>query len=690
MRHETSVSAFGCAPSAVIGERDTDIAAHSQQALERHVAAQPEQWSGPILGAHCMLESPIMAGPSFDITCPRCGYKFQEATKRLLDNLSVICPGCGRKIDVKFKDEHGLETTTEVGPVQVRQGVRGSVSYSVEVQNRGLNKHRLIRGPDREVIKAKVLCQVAEWNEQWAKRAAAKRQMTMAERHKEEAAERTAEAQGTLQALREVLPSSLSESKALDWEALKDKTPFPKLTPGAPNRPSRPTQDPIPEAPSRTFERYRPQIGLLDKLIKSRRAEKENWKAKLFESDTREWEAKRDRITADYAAKLEAHNKELADIDAAHKRAVGQWEAERAAFLSKQKEQHEAMDAFRARYERKEPAAIAEYCDMVLASSEYPDCLPKEFDLDFNYDTGVLVVNYKLPAPSDIPTLSEVKYVQSSDSFSEKHLSEANVAKLYDDLVYQVALRTSSELLEADQSTALTSVVFNGFVTSIDKGTGNEATACIISMQAPREALRAINLAKVDPKACFRQLKGVGSSKLHSVTPVAPIINLRRDDKRFIPSYGVAETLNEGFNLAAMDWEDFEHLIREIFEKEFTASGGEVRVTQASRDGGVDAVAFDPDPIRGGKIVIQAKRYSHTVGVSAVRDLYGTLMNEGATKGVLVTTSDYGPDAYEFANGKPITLLNGANLLHLLEKHGTKAHINLVEARLAGSETAAK
>ncbi len=48
-----------------------------------------------------------------------------------------------------------------------------------------------------------------------------------------------------------------------------------------------------------------------------------------------------------------------------------------------------------------------------------------------------------------------------------------------------------------------------------------------------------------------------------------------------------------------------------------------------------------------------------------------------------VTTSDYGPDAYEFANGKPITLLNGANLLHLLEKHGTKAHINLVEARIA-------
>ena len=130
-----------------------------------------------------------------------------------------------------------------------------------------------------------------------------------------------------------------------------------------------------------------------------------------------------------------------------------------------------------------------------------------------------------------------------------------------------------------------------------------------------------------------------------------------------------------------MDWEDFEHLIRELFEKEFSANGGEVKVTQASRDGGVDAVAFDPDPIRGGKIVIQAKRYTSTVGVSAVRDLYGTVINEGATKGILVSTADYGPDAYEFVKNKPLTLLNGSNLLFLLEKHGHKARIDLAEAK---------
>jgi len=618
------------------------------------------------------------------LKCPTCGHEFQEKLGRLYDNRSVICPGCSEKIEIDLKDPHGREMTTKFGPLQVKQGARGAVSVSIEVYHQGLNKHRLVRGPDPDVVQAKALLQAAEWNEVWAKRVATERQMTMAERRKEEAADRTAEAGRTLQALRDVLSSSLSDSKAVDWETLKDSTPFPTPVPAAPKRPSRPEQDPMPEAPSRSSPQYQPKLGILDKLIKSRRAEKENRKARTFESDTREWEAKRDRITADHAAKLEAYNRELAELESAHTLAVEQWGAERAAFLSKQREQHQAMDAFRVRYEGKEAAAIVDYCDRVLANSEYPECLPKGFAIDFNRDAGVLVVNYKLPAPSAIPTLCEVKYVQSSDSFSEKHLSEVNAAKLYDDLIYQIALRTSNELLEADQAKALASVVFNGFVTAVDKGTGNEVTACIISVQASREALRAVNLAKVDPRACFRQLKGVGSSKLHSITPVAPIINLRREDDRFIPAYAVAERLNEGFNLAAMDWEDFEHLIREIFEKEFTSSGGEVRVTQASRDGGVDAVAFDPDPIRGGKIVIQAKRYAYTVGVSAVRDLYGTLMNEGATKGILVTTSDYGPDAYEFANGKPITLLNGANLLHLLEKHGTKAHINLAEARLAG------
>ena len=46
-----------------------------------------------------------------------------------------------------------------------------------------------------------------------------------------------------------------------------------------------------------------------------------------------------------------------------------------------------------------------------------------------------------------------------------------------------------------------------------------------------------------------------------------------------------------------------------------------------------------------------------------------------------MTTSTYGADAYAFANNEPVTLLNGAELLGLLKKHGYAFRINLQEAR---------
>jgi restriction system protein len=252
---------------------------------------------------------------------------------------------------------------------------------------------------------------------------------------------------------------------------------------------------------------------------------------------------------------------------------------------------------------------------------------------------------------------------------------------MYESTLYKISLRTLHEIFEADKADMIEAVSFNGWVNAINKATGTRENKCILSLQAKKEDFLKIDLEHVDAKSCFKGLKGVGSSKLSSLTPIEPIIKINRTDKRFISHYEVAKNIDSSTNLASMDWEDFENLIREIFEREFSHNGGEVKVTQASKDGGVDAIAFDPDPIRGGKIVIQAKRYTNTVGVSAVRDLYGTVMNEGATKGILVTTSDFGPDAYDFSKSKPLTLLNGSNLLHLLEKHGHKAKINIDEAR---------
>lgn len=536
--------------------------------------------------------------------------------------------------------------------------------YKIEVTHEGLNKYRLIQGTDRRVVEQKAAAQKATWDEMWQKKVDKENKIAAINQKSDQAQYRTEEAKEKISELENILNHTLSINDAIDWEIYKDKSIFSKP------KPEVPISIEIPSAPKETDAKYQFKSGIISKVFSSRKNAKLDELTAAFNRDYSIWEQEKERTIKENSSneKLFKHNLSI-------------WQSERDEFIKRQQERNAAIDHQKEQYLQRNPESVTEYCSLVLSNSQYPDYFPQEFDLDYNSDTQILVIDYSLPSVDAIPRVKEVKYVKSKDEFTESFLTDGAVNKIFDSIIYQIALRTVHEIYESDKIDAINSVVFNGLVKSIDAATGHEVTACILSLQAGRDEFLAINLDKIEPKACFKKLKGVGSSKLHSLTPIAPIININREDKRFVSSYDVADALDDSINLAAMDWEDFEHLIRELFEKEFVSAGGEVRVTRASRDGGVDAVAFDPDPIRGGKIVIQAKRYTNTVGVSAVRDLYGTVMNEGATKGILVTTADYGPEAYDFAKGKPLTLLNGGNLLHLLEKHGHQAKIDLKAAK---------
>ncbi|MGV9263389.1 restriction endonuclease [Kitasatospora sp. NPDC003701] len=129
----------------------------------------------------------------------------------------------------------------------------------------------------------------------------------------------------------------------------------------------------------------------------------------------------------------------------------------------------------------------------------------------------------------------------------------------------------------------------------------------------------------------------------------------------------MAKRVRELQLLLAMDPVEFEQLIARLME----AMGMKVELTARSRDGGVDVRGIDTDAFRGGNVIVQVKRYRDTVTPSAVRDLYGTLQHDrAATKAVLVTTSRFGPSSHQFVAGKPITLINGAELVGLLKHHG--------------------
>lgn len=552
------------------------------------------------------------------------------------------------------------------------------------MRHEGLKRYRRIQGSDKEIVEAKSAMLAASWKELWERKQAAEKKRNEREGYlrrfndkKQIAAEKTLEAQRAIEDVNNILSFTLKVKDVIRWEELLPSSDYSVSKPKQPKLLKAPREPQISDS-----NLYSKPPGLFyflllffnsDKVKKLAFEYSQSYRdeqKRLFNSSHKQWEQEKNNI--------ERKNEDLLNE---YKKDIEVWENNKLVFLKRRELEIAKILEKKDRYLKKELGAIIDYCEMVLARSEYPETFPQQYELSYNPENKLLLVDYFFPSLNEVPKLKEVKYNKSLDQFKEYLLSETAFNELYDKVLYEITLRTIHELYEADVIDAIASIVFNGYVKSIDEGTGREVTACILSVQANREEFLEINLGNVDPKACFKALKGIGSSKLHGLAAVAPIIKMDKEDKRFVTPYTVVNNINDTTNIAAMDWQDFENLIRELFEKEFAPEGGEVKITRASRDEGVDAVIFDPDPLRGGKIVIQAKRYTNVVGVSAVRDLYGTVMNEGAMKGILVTTTDYGPDAYKFAQDKPLTLLNGGNLLHLLEKHGHKAKIDIREAK---------
>jgi restriction system protein len=533
--------------------------------------------------------------------------------------------------------------------------------YSINLGHKGLNIHRELGAPEIFILQGKVDALLAAWETKFV----GLKTQNLFKDGRAAAEDATLKAQERLKSLSRVLSHTLSVNDAVDWEVLKDRSVYQKPT-SFPE--SQPSYSPEPEP---VF--MLPRVGIFDVIF-----------------------GRKSKLLADaeiaYADILGAWSAEEQGREFEFERQLADWkERERefweghaqlhAEFEKEQQDQNAVIDDLAEGVERGDSAAVMEHATLVLENSDYDALFEKSFTIEYDAEPKLLKIEYRLPNQEVLPNVKSVKFNKSSGEFIESNISDREARTNFENVSYQIALRTLHELFEADTCGNIDKILFNGVVEFVDPRSGHGAAACILSVLSNRSAFSEIELGGVEPKACFKSLKGVSAANLSSLSAIAPVLEMNRSDKRFVDAREVVEGIEESQNIASMSWEDFEHLVRELFEKEFASRGGEVRITQASRDGGVDAIAFDPDPITGGKIVIQAKRYTRTVGVSAVRDLFGTVMNEGATKGILVTTADYGPDAHRFASGKPLTLLSGSHLLHMLERHGYKAKIDLREAR---------
>jgi restriction system protein len=218
--------------------------------------------------------------------------------------------------------------------------------------------------------------------------------------------------------------------------------------------------------------------------------------------------------------RVEAENKRRQDD---YNAALELWDTGRTT-------QEREVTRFKAAYEVKQPEAVEHYCRQVLALSKFRDGSQRDFDLGYVPETRTLVVDHSLPMQDRLVRVKEVKYHKTSDRFSEVFFTLDELGKIYDDILFQICLRTLHELFDADSANALNDVVFNGWLKVVEKGTTLEVKGCLLSVRAAKEEFRKLNLTQTDPKLCFVALGGVSPRNLHSLVTIKPLLTIKRPD----------------------------------------------------------------------------------------------------------------------------------------------------------------
>ncbi|EHK8987134.1 restriction endonuclease [Vibrio vulnificus] len=122
-----------------------------------------------------------------------------------------------------------------------------------------------------------------------------------------------------------------------------------------------------------------------------------------------------------------------------------------------------------------------------------------------------------------------------------------------------------------------------------------------------------------------------------------------------IASQGTTAALNK------LSWLEFESYIGEFFKQQ----GYEVKQAFSQKpDGGVD-IWMRKD---GQLTLVQCKHWkTRKVGIQILREMYAVMIEHNASKMIVVTSGDFTSEAIKYALDKRLWLINGGELVHMIE-----------------------
>ncbi|MCK5860980.1 MAG: hypothetical protein KAH38_00755 [Candidatus Hydrogenedentes bacterium] len=306
-----------------------------------------------------------------------------------------------------------------------------------------------------------------------------------------------------------VLARALQQNPAFSWDTLKKYPDYPNPIPKEPSLPTPPDKSSLPREPKIRDAIFRPKLDAMDRIMRSKREQKEKEARVHFETAHTQWQQLTQRVQRLRQEQALQYKKNFHSVKEKYQQKIEHWNQEKESYYREREKCTQIIESKKLAFAEGDPHAIIDYFDMVLAFSNYPPLFPQSYDVDFDVENKVLVVDYLLPPLKALPRLKAVDYDKNSDSFHESVLSEDERNHRYAQLLHEIPLRTFHEIYEFDTEKTLTAVQFRGFLYLQQEAKKGGVPSCILSIRADRSLFSSIKLSEQNPLNAFTELGGI-------------------------------------------------------------------------------------------------------------------------------------------------------------------------------------
>jgi hypothetical protein len=382
-----------------------------------------------------------------------------------------------------------------------------------------LNKHRNIASDTPEFAVHKAVFQEILWKAQHEHFVTVKRKKLGLEmnakrpdvtsRQKRKIADnRTELAQQELTYAYNALANALRHGPKFSWDILKKFPDYPKPRPNEPQIAPPPDKPQLPREPQITDTIFQPKLDPMDRLMRSKREQKENEARIHFESAHTQWEQLAQRVRRLHQEQTIQYKQNLQAVRGKYQLEIKRWEQEKERYYRDREKCSQIVESKKIAFTKNDPHAILDFFDMVLAFSNYPPLFPQSYEIDYDEGKRELVIDYLLPPLKVLPRLQAVNYDKDADAFYESVLEEDERNQKYAQLLHEMPLRNFYEIFTADKSETVAAVQFRGYLYLQQDAKSGGTPSCVLAIRAERDSFLTLNLAECDPLDAFTELGG--------------------------------------------------------------------------------------------------------------------------------------------------------------------------------------